>query len=91
MATGYVKADAGDVIDVDAAITAWELETGVTDCVSIGGIGAQGSVVKDEISNGIVKLEVTAATAGNITDGFVADAVIVGVDFSQADGEAAPA
>ena len=91
MATGYVKADAGDVIDVDAAITAWELETGVTDCVSIGGIGAQGSVVKDEISNGIVKLEVTAGTAANITDGFVADAVITGVDFSQADGEAAPA
>ena len=90
MASGYVQNTAG-ATEQGAAITAWEAETGVTDAVVVGGIGAKTTVVADEISNGVVKFKVTAGTAANITDQYDADDVIAGQTWATAKGEAAPA
>ena len=90
MATGYVTVANGSYSQA-AAIAAWELEAGVTDCVTVGGIGAKTTAVADEISNGVIKLKVTAGSAAQITDQYDAGDVITGLTFETAPGEDAPA
>lgn len=92
--SGYVDVDEGAAVDPGAAITAWEAEANIDDCVVVGGIGAKTTVVADEISNGMVKFKVTTADPGvatDITDDLDSGDVITGAKFKVAKGESAPA
>lgn len=85
MATGYQSPAGGDGVTPADAVTAWELETNVSDCKVSGGFGSD---VEAEISNNVVKFKITATAASDIT---TAQGDVSGVVYENTPGEAAPA
>ena len=87
MATGY-QSQISSAMDQDDAITDWESETNISDALVVGGIGPSGTVVANEISNGVVKMLIVGTAAVDITN---AQGDVNGAVFENTPGEDAPA